>query len=100
MTEPDRLPSMEKNQLGFPTEATYQKTIFRCEYIQLLKILKSIREKQGLSQAELGMLVGQDQTFVSKYENCVRRLDIIETLDICRALEISIHDIIEELNQE
>jgi transcriptional regulator with XRE-family HTH domain len=50
-----------------------------------------------LSQAALGMLVGQDQTFVSKYENGVRRLDFLETLDICRVLEIDIHTLIEEL---
>jgi len=46
------------------------------------------------------MLVGQDQTFVSKYENGVRRLDFLETLDICRTLEIDIHILIEELENE
>jgi Predicted transcriptional regulators len=75
----------------------HPKTIFRDEYLQLLGILRSAREKRRLSQAELGMLVGQDQTFVSKYENGVRRLDFLETLDICRTLEIDIHILIEEL---
>ncbi|MFM6004902.1 MAG: helix-turn-helix domain-containing protein [Sphaerospermopsis kisseleviana] len=74
-----------------------QKTIFRQEYLKLLELLKNNREKRGLSQAELGMLIGQDQTFVSKYETGIRRLDIIETWDICQALEINIHDLLREL---
>lgn len=76
---------------------SHQKTIFRNEYAQLLHLLKSMREQRGLSQAELGMLIGQDQTFVSKYENGVRRLDIFETIDICCVLEINIHDLLQEL---
>lgn len=65
------------NDCNINTEGNkgHPKTIFRDEYIQLLGILRSAREKRRLSQAELGMLVGQDQTFVSKYENGVRRLD-------------------------
>jgi transcriptional regulator with XRE-family HTH domain len=74
-----------------------QKTIFRQEYLKLVEFLKNNRDSRGLSQAELAMLIGQDQTFVSKYENRVRRLDIIETWDICQALEINIHDLLREL---
>ncbi|QSV56823.1 MAG: helix-turn-helix transcriptional regulator [Dolichospermum sp. UKL201] len=71
--------------------------MFRQEYLKLVEFLKNNRESRGLSQAELAMLIGQDQTFVSKYENRVRRLDIIETWDICQALEINIHDLLREL---
>ena len=74
-----------------------QKTIFRDEYTRLICILRDMRENRRLSQAELGMLVGQDQSFVSKYENRVHRLDFLETLDICRVLEIDIHKLINEL---
>lgn len=66
------------------------KTIYRSEYIRFLEVLKSTREERGLSQSELGMLIGQDQTYVSKYEKAIRRLDVIETLDICNALEINL----------
>lgn len=72
-------------------------SIYRQEYRKFRKFLKDNREKRGLSQAELGMLIGQDQTFVSKYETGIRRLDIIETWDICQALEINIHDLLREL---
>ncbi|MEA5508656.1 helix-turn-helix transcriptional regulator [Crocosphaera sp. UHCC 0190] len=77
-----------------------RKTIFRREYIQLLELLRQIREKRGLSQAELGMLLGQDQTFVSKYEKGIRRLDIMEMLDICHVLEIDILEILKELKKQ
>lgn len=74
-----------------------RKTIFRKEYIRLLEQLKIIREERGLSQAELGMLIGQDQTFISKYEKGIRRLDIMEMLDICQVLEIDINDLLSEM---
>lgn len=74
-----------------------KKTIFREEYINFIKFIKVKREEKGLSQNELGMLIGQDQTFVSKYEKKIRRLDIIETLDICEALSISTTELIENI---
>lgn len=74
-----------------------KKTIFREEYINFIKFIKLKREEKGLSQNELGMLIGQDQTFVSKYEKKIRRLDIIETLDICEALSISTTELIENI---
>lgn len=78
---------------------TYQKTISRSDYALLLKTLTDARKERGLSQAELGMLLGQDQTYVSKYEKAVRRLDIIETIDVCRVLEIDIKQLIDKITE-
>lgn len=74
-----------------------RKTIYRTEYVRFLEVLKSTRESRSLSQSELGMLIGQDQTFVSKYEKAIRRLDLIETMDICDALEIDIVTFLDKL---
>ncbi len=77
-----------------------KKTIFRQEYTVFLDFLKKAREERGLSQGELGMLIGQDQTFVSKYEKAIRRLDIFETIDICDALNIEICELINEIREK
>ncbi len=73
------------------------KTIYRPEYEQLIQELKSAREQQGISQNELGVMLSQDQTYVSKYETGIRRLDLIETMDICKALKLSVVSLIEGL---
>ena len=55
-------------------------------YRRLIGALTAARQAQGISQAELAHKLGQRQQFVSKYESCERRLDVIEFVDICRAL--------------
>lgn len=77
-----------------------QKTIYRAEYEKLLSFLKRAREDRELSQSELGLRLGQDQTYVSKYEKGVRRLDLIETIDICKALDINTNEIFENLRKD
>lgn len=76
-----------------------QKTIYRAEYEKLLSFLKRVREDRELSQSELGLRLGQDQTYVSKYEKGVRRLDLIETIDICKALDINTNEIFDNLRK-
>ena len=86
-----------QKQIKLPN--TYMKSISRADYALLLKILRDTREERGLTQAELGMLLGQDQTYVSKYEKAVRRLDIIETIDVCSALKIDIKKLISKITK-
>jgi transcriptional regulator with XRE-family HTH domain len=52
----------------------------------LLSLLRAIREEAGLSQKELAVGLGVDQTVVSKYEHGVRRLDLMELDSICSIL--------------
>lgn len=70
------------------------KTIYRKEYVNILLFLKSARIKKILSQEELASLLGKDQTYVSKYESGIRRLDVVEVFDICKALNVNMKDII------
>jgi transcriptional regulator with XRE-family HTH domain len=41
-----------------------------------------------MSQTELAQKLGQRQQFVSKYESGERRLDIVEFVDVARALNL------------
>lgn len=64
------------------------KTIFDESYNLLIEKLKFERLKRDITQVELAELIGRDQTYVSKYERCEKRLDVIELRSICLALKI------------
>lgn len=52
------------------------------------------RSLSGLTQEELGLAIGLDQSSVSKIELGIRRLDVIEAIAIAHALDISLSEII------
>lgn len=74
-----------------------RKSIFRQEYVDLMNFLKTARVEQGMSQSILGKKIGRDHTYVSKYENCIRRLDVFETIDICEVLGVTQKQLIKKL---
>ena len=66
-------------------------------YLELRRILKDLREEKHLTQAQLARKLSVPQSFVSKYETGERRLDVIETLQICQALETSINQLLSKI---
>jgi transcriptional regulator with XRE-family HTH domain len=48
--------------------------------------LVEARKDQGLTQVELARRLHRPQSFVSKYEHAERRLDVVEFLEIVRAM--------------
>ena len=57
-------------------------------YEKLVAFLKATRNDAGVTQTELASRIGTDQSYVSKYERCERRLDYVEIRSICLALEL------------
>jgi transcriptional regulator with XRE-family HTH domain len=57
-------------------------SIHQPEYKRLLEELIKAREKADITQQELADMLKKPQSFVSKYENGERRLDIIELTQI------------------
>lgn len=55
-------------------------------YRAVIKQLVEARQSSGMSQEALAERLGRHQQFVSRYETGERRLDIIEFVDIARAL--------------
>lgn len=51
-------------------------------------MLVDARKAAGLSQSSLADLLHRHQQFVSRYETGERRLDVVEFIDIARALAI------------
>jgi transcriptional regulator with XRE-family HTH domain len=49
-------------------------------------MIKELRREKGITQEALAESLGVHQSYVSKYELGERRLDLVETFEICRAL--------------
>lgn len=65
-----------------------QKSLRTPRQILLQSLLVEARKATGLTQAELADALGKPQSFVAKYENGERRIDVIEFVDIASALGI------------
>jgi transcriptional regulator with XRE-family HTH domain len=55
------------------------------------------RKKAGLTQAALAARLGRPQSFVSKYEGGERRLDVVEFLEVARAVGFNSARLLAEL---
>jgi len=65
-------------------------TIFRT-------LLLEAREHAGLTQFALASRLRRPQSYVSKYERGERRLDMVEFIDVARALDIDPLEIVGKL---
>ena len=74
-----------------------EKTIYSKEYRVFLDLFRKTRLRLRLSQEELAKKLGVTQSFISKCERGERRIDVIELLRICDAMEIRAEDFIKTL---
>lgn len=74
-----------------------KKSIHTKKYKKLCDILIKAREDLSLNQTQVAKKISTPQSFVSKYENRERRLDILEFLEICKVLKLNPKKIIDEL---
>lgn len=63
------------------------KSIHSKRYGQFLDLLIGARKEADLTQVEVASRLGRPQSFVSKYENGERRLDVVEFLDVAKAID-------------
>lgn len=66
------------------------KSVFSSEYDVFRELLRDLRVRKGITQAQLSTALGMAQSFVSKYEMGERRLDFIEVDHICGELGIGL----------
>jgi len=66
---------------------------------RLQELLREIRIETGLRQADLAQRLRQPQSFISKYESGERRLDLVELRQICKALGISLTEVIRRIEE-
>jgi transcriptional regulator with XRE-family HTH domain len=65
-------------------------------YAEFVARLRAARRQSGLTQSQVAVKLGRTQAFVSKVETCERRLDLIETLDLCVVLGIDLASLLPE----
>ena len=58
----------------------------------LLALLRQVRLKAGLRQADVAAKLSKPQSFVSNYESGERRLDLLELQGVCEVLGIGLVD--------
>lgn len=56
------------------------------KHLQFQRLLIQAREQAGLSQQELADRLGRHQTYVSKCERGERRMDVLEFLEVMKAI--------------
>ncbi|MFT7773362.1 helix-turn-helix domain-containing protein [Roseateles sp.] len=77
------------NLISFPRDGSMPKPLHNAQYMKLLELLRAAREEAGITQRQLAEALGEDQSYVSKCELGVRRLDIIELRDWTGAMGLS-----------
>jgi transcriptional regulator with XRE-family HTH domain len=76
------------------------KTIYTSANNILLEWLASKRMLKGATQKQISEALNKPQSFVSKYENGERRLDVIEVIEICNILNADPRELINTLINE
>jgi len=74
------------------------KSVFTEKYDRFRLLMIEARKSADLTQDELAKKLSRPQSFVSKYERGERRLDVIEFLEVARALGMDPVKIITELD--
>jgi transcriptional regulator with XRE-family HTH domain len=65
------------------------KTLRSSEQLVFLELLRAARKGAGLTQQALAEKLRRPQSFVAKYENGERRIDVVEFVALARALDVS-----------
>ncbi|MCK1303793.1 helix-turn-helix transcriptional regulator [Bradyrhizobium sp. 24] len=64
-----------------------QKSLKSAEYARLIAALVAVRKDAGIRQQVLAKKLGRPQSFIAKYEGGERRIDVVEFIEIIRALD-------------
>jgi transcriptional regulator with XRE-family HTH domain len=76
-----------------------QKSLHSADYKHFLEELRALRENLGVTQEQLADALGLHQTFVSKVERGVRRLDVVELRLWVRVLGVRLTDFAARLEE-
>lgn len=74
------------------------KSIHKARYQTMIALLRKNREAAGITQLQLAEKLNISQAVVSKIETCERRIDVIELMDFCNAINIPVIEFFNELN--
>ena len=64
------------------------------------RILAATRERAGIKQSDLAARLDVPASYLSKIENGTRRLDVIELIQIAKAMEVDPGEIVQQVARE
>ena len=70
---------------------------YRATYNKVVNLLVDARRQKGVTQKTLAECLASPQSYVSKYENGGRHLDVVEFLRIAYALDVNRHKLIDAI---
>lgn len=76
-----------------------EKSIYSQHYRLFLELLRTTREKAGLTQGNIAVKLNTTQSFISKCERGERRLDLVELRSWCEALDISLSEFVKRFDR-
>lgn len=65
-----------------------RKSAHTAKYKKLIAALRAARLANGITQVDLAKLLKRPQSFVAKYEQGERRLDVVEFITVAEAMGI------------
>lgn len=68
--------------------------------VLFIQLLQQVRCRQKITQITLSERLNKPQSFVSKYENSERILDIVEIYQICQALDIKFIELMQQFHNK
>jgi transcriptional regulator with XRE-family HTH domain len=74
------------------------RSLHHSQYSRLQQALITARQSAGLTQQQLASQLNKPQSFVAKVELGERRLDVVEFLVVCDALNVNPCDVLTQLN--
>ena len=77
-----------------------KKAIREQMYTAFTTSLRDERKKAGLTQPKLAKKLRRPQSYVSKYERGDRRLDVIEFLEVARAIKFDPSEFLQRLESK
>lgn len=75
-----------------------KKALYKRTYAAFTDLLREERREAGLTQAMLAKKLRRPQSYVSKYERGDRRIDVVEFLEIARAIGFDPNEFLKKLN--
>lgn len=69
------------------------------EHRAFCELMVRKRQEAALTQTELAQRLGKPQSYVAKYEGGERRLDVVEFLAVCRAIDTDPALLVRELTR-
>jgi len=73
------------------------KTIHSDRHRQFRALLVAARKAKGLTQTQVAERLGKPPSYVAKYELGERRLDVLEFIDVAKAIGFDPHPMIQSL---